>query len=375
MRNIHFIAKRLIWILSIIGILGLFLSYAWAEDSTSTSLLTSPSGAGNGIDEPQSFESELSLLGLDVNWTAYGWFRFTHAPNQNSLFELQLNPVINFRSGKLVVECEFEIEEDEVAMEYAVFDYMFSRSLELRTGLMLYPVGQFNDRYHVSFRWNMISRPLMFKEVVPEVFSGIGVQARGVIDLNENATLEYTSYIVNGLGHDSDFIQSQDSTRDLRMKFGDVNQDKAVGARLGINLFADKSFGATLFDISAYTGAINPSASQRLTILDAALTIKLLPFLVRSEFAQTYLGPDSDPLMPFQHGFYTEVSYKHDNWDLSSRWDYADTLIDEPLSQHRLAFGVLYQVAVSYAFRAEINFPLNGATRSPSYSGMFSFSL
>lgn len=98
-------------------------------------------------------------------------------------------------SDKIVLNTEIELEHaNEVYVEMASLDFLLSDAINLRTGLLLTPVGISNELHEPTlFHGN--DRPYVEREVIPTTWREMGVGAFG--KLAEN--LEYKLYLMNGL--------------------------------------------------------------------------------------------------------------------------------------------------------------------------------
>lgn len=99
---------------------------------------------------------------------------------------------------KFITELEFE-HVKEVYVEQAFLQYELSRSVNLRGGLMLVPMGVVNE-YHEPTTFNGVERPLNDKYIAPTTWREIGF---GVTGNFIPASLKYQVYIMNGFnGYD-----------------------------------------------------------------------------------------------------------------------------------------------------------------------------
>ena len=70
------------------------------------------------------------------------------------LFHLPFPTVLNFYS-----EIEFEDGAKEIGIEFASLDLEFSPQLNLRAGIILNPIGSFNQN-HDGPKWEFVDRPV-----------------------------------------------------------------------------------------------------------------------------------------------------------------------------------------------------------------------
>lgn len=358
-------------------------------------------GSDGGVDEPEvnlleaapeepdvlaaaskTFGEALSLLKLEATWAGYGDVVLSLAPDQPPSFLMtHFNPILSARMGEYVsAEIEMEFEPDKFLAEYAIVDFTPHRALTVRVGHFLLPIGQFNEVLHASFRWNMISRPRVFRTVAPAVVSSTGVQLRGVAPLGAGSTFDYAVYVVNGMGGPADYTSSAEVSRGLRRdSLEDNNYDKAFGARVGLRFFADKAVGSTQLGASFYSGAVDPRAATRLTIADVDLSVKLGPVLLRGEFAQSFLGNEgSGVFTPFETGLYVQASGMIWKLDVAARFDWARerpfTLT--PVNKRAAVFSVAYRAFTYWSVRGEVSVPVNDASSDfrPTVNLMVAFS-
>ena len=191
--------------------------------------------AGAAEESEQSFGATLDALGVEPTWSGYGDLVGSIDEEGESTFDqTHFNPIIGARLGKSArAELELEIEHggEEFKAEYAFFELELAEPLSLRAGKFLIPIGHFNDVLHPSFRWSQISRPSMFREVIPAVWSDVGVEAFGRVRLGTSASFAFAAYVVNGLGMREGLERAaqEEPVRKLRDTFVDMNADKGLG--------------------------------------------------------------------------------------------------------------------------------------------------
>lgn len=99
---------------------------------------------------------------------------------------------------RFISELEFEHGTREIAIETALLDFQIDPALVLRAGIILPPIGAFNQN-HDSPRWEFIDRPLVSTRIIPATLSEVGFGAYGRWSLGR-AVLTYDGYLTNGLG-------------------------------------------------------------------------------------------------------------------------------------------------------------------------------
>ena len=97
------------------------------------------------------------------------------------------------KGRKFISEVEFE-HVKEVYIEQAFLQYKLTDFLNLRTGLMLVPMGIINE-YHEPTTFHGVERPLIDKYIAPTTWREIGA---GLTGNYIPASLKYQAYIMNG---------------------------------------------------------------------------------------------------------------------------------------------------------------------------------
>jgi hypothetical protein len=100
---------------------------------------------------------------------------------------------------KFLSELEFEHGTEEIALETALLDFQFAPQFALRGGILLIPLGMFNQN-HDSPRWDIIDRPFVSTQIIPSTLSEVGFGVYGRFTLERYLSLTYSGYLTNGLG-------------------------------------------------------------------------------------------------------------------------------------------------------------------------------
>lgn len=98
---------------------------------------------------------------------------------------------------RLLAELEFEHGTDEIALETALVDFTIMPELTLRAGIILTPLGLFNQA-HDGPLWDFVRRPLVSTTIIPATFSEVGVGAIGTFIVGP-LDLDYQFYVTQGL--------------------------------------------------------------------------------------------------------------------------------------------------------------------------------
>lgn len=325
-------------------------------------------------DEPtpsETFGMQLDLLGIETSWSGYGDLVLIYEPGETLSFDAaHFNPILSAAIGPRLwaeLELEFEHAGEEILVEYGILDYTVHPGLILRMGQFLVPIGEFNEQLHPSFRWNQVSRPLMFRDVVPAVWSDVGLQARGQLRAGEAGTLRYALYVCNGLGGTLD-RSLDEPIRPLRRNRRDVDLDLAVGGQTSLALLAPEPDLGVTVTASGYTGVVDQQQGLRLTIADLALSAHAGPVLLRAEGALSYLNE-----APFEEGFYTQLSVDVGELTPSVRLDQVRTGLElEPVVRREASPSLLLRLGSFWTLRTEVGIPLVVAP-SPRVLAMSAF--
>lgn len=96
-----------------------------------------------------------------------------------------------------LTEIEFENGTEEINIEFASIDLAFARELAVRAGIVLVPIGAFNQN-HDGPRWNFVDRPISATQLLPATWSTVGFGALGKFNFS-SFSWSYEAYLSNGL--------------------------------------------------------------------------------------------------------------------------------------------------------------------------------
>ena len=85
-------------------------------------------------------------------------------------------------------------EKGEFSAEFVSLDFLFNPKVNVRTGLLLMPMGMINRMHEPLFYFGN-HRPVVEQRIIPSTWREMGVGLFGAITPN----LTYTTYVVNGL--------------------------------------------------------------------------------------------------------------------------------------------------------------------------------
>ncbi len=97
---------------------------------------------------------------------------------------------------KFLSEIEFEDGTKEINIEFAAVDIEFHPLLNLRGGIIMNPIGAFNQN-HDGPKWEFIERPISATTIIPSTFSNVGFGLWGKYYKNK-MVFAYEAYLTNG---------------------------------------------------------------------------------------------------------------------------------------------------------------------------------
>jgi hypothetical protein len=97
---------------------------------------------------------------------------------------------------KFLSEIEFEPAEKEIAIEFAALDLEFHPLLNLRGGMIMNPIGAFNQN-HDGPKWEFSDRPIAMTQMLPATWSNAGFGIYGK-HYNTNWMFGYELYASSG---------------------------------------------------------------------------------------------------------------------------------------------------------------------------------
>ncbi|EDO25933.1 predicted protein, partial [Nematostella vectensis] len=101
-----------------------------------------------------------------------------------------------YKRLKFLSEIEFEDGTKEINIEFAALDMEFHPLLNLRGGIIMNPIGAFNQN-HDGPKWEFIDRPISATEMLPATWSNVGFGIYGK-QFSKNFVFAYEAYVTNG---------------------------------------------------------------------------------------------------------------------------------------------------------------------------------
>lgn len=288
-----------------------------------------------------SYALRLEELGVEVG--VHGYLSLEFKPlNDVPGFDMHHVVAMIRAAFQHAVSLEFALEYEHLFREqgdfylpHAFMDVKFEEELVLRAGWFEVPVGAFNEYLYPDFLRITGTGPLFTRDVVPGLWSEIGLQLRGRFAVSHIANLTYAVFVVNGLEQpDEDPTDGEVAeggpVRAMRYNIHDQYAgDKAVGGRLGLEI--DE------FDVgvSGYSGRYTIEANRRLSIGDVDVSYRGKYLIARSEAALAWEETTRDVLHKF--GMYALLAGRPiPHLEPYVQYDY--TRVDG--SEHRVLGGV-----------------------------------
>lgn len=131
---------------------------------------------------------------------------------------------------KFLSELEFEEGTKEIGIEFAAMDVAFHPALNLRGGIIMNPIGAFNQN-HDGPKWEFIERPDVAVNMLPATWSNVGFGLYGKT-YKGNWILGYEAYLSNGF--DNSIIDNEENktflpaTKENEERFEENNSGKAL---------------------------------------------------------------------------------------------------------------------------------------------------
>lgn len=188
-------------------------------------------------------------------------------------------------SDRIQYFAEFELEHGGTGgtntfVEQAYVDFWFSQNVAVKVGGVLTPFNRF-DELHDPISNFTISRPQVSREIGVSAWKDVGVVLHGFKNLNEDLSIFFDAYTVNGLGAGSNLRGSR--------QYRDNNEDPAFGGRLNLVIHDMVELGA-----SGYTGAWDDEGEYNLTMFGGSVMVKTS----FAEFWGEYSTADSENPSP-----------------------------------------------------------------------------
>lgn len=114
-----------------------------------------------------------------------------------------------YRKIKFLTEVELEEGGKKIAIEFASIDFNFHPLLNLRGGVIMNPIGAFNQN-HDGPKWEFVDRPISATQMLPATWSNVGFGLFGK-NYSKEWAVGYEVYLTNGF-NDAIIANSQNKT-------------------------------------------------------------------------------------------------------------------------------------------------------------------
>ena len=133
---------------------------------------------------------------VEANWQHIG----TDGVTEGHQFEMRRLTLFIassiYKRIKFLSEIEFEDGTKEINIEFASVDVEFHPLLNLRGGVVMNPIGAFNQN-HDGPKWEFIDRPISATQLLPATWSNVGFGLYGKL-YKKNWVYAYEAYVTNG---------------------------------------------------------------------------------------------------------------------------------------------------------------------------------
>jgi len=186
-------------VILIVGVLSLGILQAQDEKQQVSEIDTTKMNLDAVYGRPfMQFEKVPVAIGgyIEANTSYFGSNGITEGLSfQIPLLTIFLSSTVTDRI-KFLTEIEFEKGGREIVIEFAAFDVEFNPMLNFRGGIMMNPIGAFNQN-HDGPRWEFVNRPIAATTIIPSTWSNVGFGIFGKTARN-NWAFAYEAYLTNG---------------------------------------------------------------------------------------------------------------------------------------------------------------------------------
>jgi len=270
----------------------------------------------------ESQDEGLGALTSGVTIGGYGSLKYNNYKNSSAKDKIDFHRFVLFVgkdfndwvSFKSELEVEHAYAKDDnpgvVELEQAILDFKLSESFNVRTGMMLIPVGFLNETHEPTAFYG-VGRPDVDRKIIPSTWREAGIGIFG--DLAPG--LQYKLYYVSGLDA-ADFTASSGIRGGRQMVANATAEDFAVTGRLEFTRVNGLKLGASFFTGNAAQGN-SALGDARVTILAADAQYNIGDFDLRGIYAATRVG-DADKIRAVtgedvgeqMYGWYVEGAWR-----------------------------------------------------------------
>jgi hypothetical protein len=121
---------------------------------------------------------------------------------------------------KFLSEVEFEEGGAEIAVEFAAIDVEWHPLVNLRSGIVVNPIGSFNQN-HDGPKWEFTDRPISATQMLPATWSNVGFGLYGKTFSND-WMFGYEAYLTGGF--DNSIIDNEENRTSLAASKGNIER-------------------------------------------------------------------------------------------------------------------------------------------------------
>jgi len=199
-----------------------------------------------------------------LSFGGYGLFHYANPKHGEASADLsravlytgyKFNPRMLFNS-ELEVEHGSTEHGGAVSMEFAYIDYLVKPEVNVRAGVVLMPVGFFNEQ-HEPTAYLPSSRPLVEDIIIPTTWSEMGAGVFGDV-----GRVSYRSYVTTGLA--ASRFEAEEGIHEGKQGGAEAGaEDLAFVARADYHPFEGTLFGGSIYSGGSGQGA-RTAAGQRI---------------------------------------------------------------------------------------------------------------
>lgn len=316
----------------------------------------------------------------------YGELHYNNAQSSPKADELDLHRIIFYFGHRfndwIVFNSELEVEhagdQGEISLEQAYLDFFLAPYFNIRTGLVLIPMGIINE-IHEPPTFNGVDRPEVEKYILPSTWRENGIGIFGKLEYG----FQYRFYLVNG-GDISNFSKPSNGIRQTRQKgFPAKATDLAFTGRLDYTGFLGLRLGASFYAGDSSQEENNSYGRGRIMIwsTDARFNWKGVEFrglYARGTVSDTdKINTESGMVMGKSfYGFYGEIAYnifslfdtthhlapfvRYEQFDTQE--SVASGYVRDPANERTtITVGLTYKPIPDVAIKGDYQFKSNGA--------------
>ncbi len=183
-----------------------------------------------------------------LRFVLYGGYKFNEWIVMNSELEFEHAGIKNVGGNTTgVTPAVGNTRTAEVYVEFMYLDFLLGEAFNVRTGLMLMPIGFINE-YHEPTVFHGVLRPDVERNIIPTTWRDMGVMAYG-----DAGRMKYNVALVNGLR--ADRFSKGTWIRNTRQQGAEINAEAgaAIG-RINYDVTDSLSLGGTYYRGKAVHG-------------------------------------------------------------------------------------------------------------------------